>query len=111
MKSRRRVIDGTVGVYFKKCFGAGVSLGDYIILDTFYIGKTVENIILHEHGHQLQSKKLGWLYPPLVGLPSICRNVWDRLIHKKWTKERRTKWYYSGYPERWADKLGGVVRD
>jgi hypothetical protein len=54
---------------------------------------------------------LGWLYLPLVGLPSIIGNIWDRLFHKKWSSDRREKWYYSRYPENWADKLGGVIRD
>jgi len=111
MKSSRKTLDGRVTVYFKPFFRSGVSLGDYIILDKWYVGRDCVNTICHEHGHQKQSLILGWLYLPLVGLPSILGNVWDRLFHKKWTSQRREKWYYSRYPERWADVLGGVIRD
>ncbi len=65
---------------------------------------------LHEYGHCVQSKYFGWFYLLIIGLPSVCNNLWDRLAHKNWTREKRTKWYYSRYPEKWADKLGGVRR-
>ena len=98
--------------YFKKnFFNSGVSLGNYIILDYYYMGKEVaNNAIRHEYGHQVQSKILGWLYLPLIGFPSIARNIWDRIAHKKWEKNRRYKWYYSGYHEKWADRLGDTFR-
>lgn len=99
-------------VYFKPFFRSGVSLGDYIILDYWYCGKgCTQQIFDHEYGHSRQSLILGWFYLPLVGLPSIIGNIWDRLFHKKWNSDQREKWYYSRYPEKWADKLGGVVRD
>ena len=84
----------------------GVSLGDYIIL-----GQVVNNTDLkHEQGHQKQSLYLGPSYLLLVGLPSVLGNIWDRLFHKKWSDAEREKWYYSRYPENWADKLGDVKR-
>jgi hypothetical protein len=98
-------------VYFKPFFRSGISLGNYIILDYWYCGRDSRQIIYHEYGHSRQSLILGWLYLPLVGLPSIIGNIWDRLFHKKWSSDRREKWYYSRYPENWADKLGGVIRD
>lgn len=100
-----------IHVYFRPFFGAGISLGKYIILDfkSFYM-INCSKVIAHEHGHQIQSMYLGWFYLPLVGLPSLIRNVWDRLFHKKWDCVQREYWYYSGYPERWADELGGVIR-
>lgn len=115
-KSTRYIdIDGKdkgVYVYFKPFFCSGVNLGDYIILDYWYCGKgCTQQVFAHEYGHSRQSLILGWFYLPLVGLPSIVGNVWDRLFHKNWAKEQREKWYYSRYPENWADKLGGVTRD
>lgn len=101
-------------VYFIPCFKAGVSLGQYIILDPIYKQFDINsliNTVKHEYGHKIQSKYLGWLYLPLVGIPSVCNNIWDRLFHKKWDNAKREKWYYSKYPEKWADKLGGVNRD
>ncbi|MGB5310898.1 MAG: hypothetical protein WBN38_02435 [Polyangiales bacterium] len=63
----------------------------------------------HELGHTKQSRLLGWLYLPLVGLPSISRAAYAlafrEVTGRQWTR------YYDGYPENWADRLGGVVRD
>lgn len=28
-----------------------------------------------------------------------------------WKYSARKKWYYSRYPENWADKLGGIIRN
>lgn len=102
-----------VDVYFvNNLFGSAISLGDFIILDYYrYAGRGDKTVIRHEYGHQIQSLILGWLYLPVVGLPSMFRNIWDRIFHKKWDIKRRSDWYYSGYPERWADILGGVIRD
>ena len=45
----------------------GISLGKYIVINQFSAKKTV----MHEYGHTIQSKKLGWFYLLLVGLPSV----------------------------------------
>jgi hypothetical protein len=88
-----------------KFTGSSFSLGGYIFLSASYSQKT----LLHEQGHSLQSKYLGPLYLLSAGMPSaVFVNLWDKLFHKKWTPEKRDKWYYSRYPENWADKLGGV---
>lgn len=112
MKSYRVIYGKQVDVWYKPLCRSGVSLGDYIILDVWYAGKTEKTMqaVRHEYGHQRQSLLLGWLYLPLVGLPSICRNIWDRLFHRGWNATRRNWWYYNGYPEKWADKLGGIYR-
>lgn len=106
--------DGTdVAVYYtSNVAGCGVSLGKYIILDyKGYHKRHVPNTYNHEHGHQKQSLYLGPLYLIIVGLVSaLCNNVWDRLFHRKWSSRKRNKWYYSRFPENWADKLGGVSR-
>lgn len=88
-------------------FDSAVSLGDYII---FQRCCTTDSAIKHEKGHQKQSRMYGWFYLLIVGLPSITRNIWDRTRYKNWTTARRVTWYYSGFPENQADKLGGVVR-
>lgn len=90
-------------------YNFGVSLGNYIILGNkkFRSGK---NTVFHEHGHQAQSLKYGFLYLLVVGLPSITRNIYDRLFHKDWSSTDRTKWYYSSFPEKQADELGKVER-
>lgn len=79
----------------------GVSLGNYIILDKEHMSnKTIK----HEYGHCLHSRKLGWLYLLVVGIPSITMNILTRL------KILKAENYYKRWPECWADKLGGVVR-
>lgn len=111
-KSTRCINGKLISVYYKSFFRSGISLGNYIILDYWYCGKACSTqAIAHEYGHSKQSLILGWLYLPLIGLPSIIGNVWDRLFHKKWTNDQREKWYYNRFPENWADKLGGVSRD
>ena len=111
-KSVRYMNGKPINTYYKSFFRSGISLGDYIILDYWYYGRGYfQQIVAHEYGHSRQSLILGWLYLPLVGLPSLIGNIWDRLFHKKWSSDQREKWYYSRYPENWADKLGGVVRD
>lgn len=95
-------IDG-IGYYsVKHVNNCGVSLGNYILLDSDR--SITEKAIHHEYGHQKQSLKYGWLYLVIVGLPSAIGNVYARLAHKD------SKWYYSQWWERTADKLGGVIR-
>lgn len=92
----------------KKLFNSAVSLGNYIILDEGFLrvgGVTLLNAVRHEKGHQKQSKMLGWFYLLIVGVPSVIRNVYARIFKKS------NEWYYSGYPEKQADKLGGVSRN
>ena len=86
-------------------FISGVSLGNYIILKT-----ANETVVKHENGHSVQSAIFGPLYLLLVGLPSAFNNLWDRIFHKRWPAEKRLKWYYSRWPEKQADRLGGVER-
>lgn len=104
-----------IKVHFSnKVFGSGVSLGNYIILDPKYLTITKSNLeetIKHENGHQIQSLYLGWFYLIIVGIPSAINNLTDRLFHSKWPTNDRLKWYFSRYPENWADKLGGVSRN
>lgn len=98
-----------VTVYIAPCFKAGVSLGQYIILDNIYyddkiIPANLCRVIKHEKGHTIQSKYLGWFYLFVVGIPSLCRNIMSRINPTKYNYV----WYYSGFPEKQADKLGGV---
>lgn len=95
-----------VRVYWVKgFFGSAVSLGQYIIIDEMFMNtKESVSIKKHEYGHFRQSLYLGWFYLPVVGLPSLVRNIYARLRHKD------GKWYYGGFPENWADRLGGVKR-
>ena len=87
--------------------GWGVSLGRYIFMDKAYGAVEFD----HERGHSKQSLYWGPLYLILIGIPSaVFNNLWDRLFHKSWPPEKRTGWYYNRYPEKQADRLGGVIR-
>ena len=94
--------------------GSAVSLGNFIFLGRLYKNTKYETQVKktasHEHGHQFQSKKLGWLYLFIVGIPSAVRNVYDRIAHKNWNYYDRIQWYYGSFPEKQADKYGGVDR-
>ena len=79
----------------------GISLGRYIVVNRYASRKT----IMHEYGHCLQSRRLGWLYLIVIGLPSI---IWAGLYG--WLIPHSYNGYYRFYTERWADKLGGVTR-
>ena len=92
--------------WFSRRF-SGVSLGIYILLHE----NDDEPTVRHEWGHSIQSLRWGPLYLLAVGVPSaVFNNLWDRLAHKNWASVQRIKWYYSRYPEKQADKLGGVAR-
>lgn len=99
-----------IKVYIVKrgVFKCGVSLGNFIILDLLYVTDrhlpNLPTVAKHEHGHQIQSLYFGPLYLLVIGLPSVINN----LIHR--AKGKSDRWYYSRYPERWADKLGHVER-
>lgn len=82
-------------------FNSGLSLGQFIFVNI----RASNNTLLHEDGHTQQSRLLGWLYLPVIGLPSF---IWACLykipaINKRWS-------YYDFFSEKWADKLGGVRR-
>lgn len=95
--------DAWVLHYEIKNIGA-VSLGQYIFLWSNY-GRSKEKTIKHEYGHTRQSHLLGPLYLIVIGLPSI---IWNMFFGKY--RRRTGKSYYDFFPERWADKLGGVER-
>lgn len=99
---RAQSIDGIQYYYVKHVNNCGVSLGNYIFLDS---DRSIsEKTIHHEYGHQRQSIKYGWLYLFIVGIPSAVGNLYYRVAHKD------DKWYFSQPWEKKADELGGVVR-
>lgn len=85
----------------------GVCLGEYIIFGAYSASQLNWQ---HEAGHRRQSRMLGPLYLLVVGLPSVVRNIWDKIAHRSWSDLHRAMWYYGGYPEKWADRLGGITR-
>lgn len=86
-------------------FPSGISLGLYILLSNYSYKYNTNFGKEHEYGHTIQSKILGWLYLPTVGLVSSMWNIL-RFIFPKLSNID----YYSIWPENWADKLGNVKR-
>ena len=108
---RKYVLEDGVEIHFATRMHGGISLGKYSIVNTIHYRKSLEeslkrDTVRHEAiGHAKQSKMLGWLYLPIVGLCSIC---WAGLYG---TVVKETKnGYYKVFPENWADRLGGVIR-
>lgn len=62
----------------------------------------------HELGHTFQSRWLGPLYLPLVGVPSVARAAYA-LMYREWSGHTWSG-YFSGWPEDSADRLGGIPR-
>lgn len=114
-RAKKDEIEGIQYWRAPKLFNAGISLGNYIIMDETYHKRPKYLVVMlkHERGHSKQSKYLGPLYLIVVGLFSITRNIWQRVFHKtpgthrEWVKEM--SWYYNGYPENWANKLAGIT--
>jgi hypothetical protein len=87
-------------VYFVKDFPGGISFSFIIFLNDIDLNNL--RAIKHEYGHTIQSLWLGWFYLIIVGAPSIIRaSIWN---HYKLEEKK----YYEGFPENWADSLGGV---
>lgn len=98
LKGETRHRLGSIRFYFLDTFPGGITLGEYII-----VGTRQELTVRHEYGHVLQSRMLGWLYLPVIGLPSLLWAVLGGMICP-------FRDYYWFYTEAWADRLGGVER-
>jgi hypothetical protein len=105
---RIEIDDGRLVVESK---GTGISLGHIVFWsreNSRWHDLDMRNRA-HELGHTKQSRLLGWLYLPVIGLPSISRAAYA-LVYREVTGRQWTR-YYEGYPERWADRLGNVIRE
>lgn len=107
-----RATERTKGRLFVEVSGFAISLGWFV----FWSGETTTRwfhidgaVRDHEYGHTFQSRWLGPLYLPVVGVPSVLRNVYA-VAYREITGER-WRGYFDGFPERWADQLGGVDRE
>ena len=74
----------------------GISLGNFV----YFRKPAYDRLLRHEVGHCRQSRILGPLYLPVIGLPSLLWALW-------WHPGRPVpySWFYT---ERWADRLGGI---
>lgn len=74
---------------------SGISLGNFVFVSPESVKK--ETVVVHELGHVMQSRMLGWLYLIVIGIPSLL-NVMFKF----------TDCYYNWYTESWANKLAGL---
>ncbi len=72
-----------------------ISLGEYILTGSRY-----QETWDHEYGHTVQSKMFGPLYLIIIGLWSLQEVFFDRDGD-----------YYDDFPEKQADRYGGIVID
>lgn len=88
---------------FIKTDDLNVSLGSFVFWQTGYEQKHKN----HEFGHSLQSRILGPLYLLVAGIPSFCRLQYYR-CYLNAQNNLGSLGYYQGFPENWANRLGGV---
>ena len=97
-----------------RSFGGGVSLGSFIdmwlwprmndVKDDFVVGN---QLCMHEFGHTADSQRFGWLYLPVIGLPSLLSALGKGNHNVFWTEtraNRHAKRYFSKhYAVAWND--------
>ncbi len=110
MKSLRKVVHVENGGYrfFIQTKNTGVSLGWFIFWTPAgnRFPQLKNDCQMHEYGHARQSMMLGPLYLLVIGIPSVMRVLYSKWYYRK----RHVQWqgYFSGFPENWADRLGGI---
>ena len=96
------------GRLFIRTSSVGISLGHFVFYfdapTRYSFGTLCKE---HEFGHTFQSRWLGPLYLLAVGVPSSMRAIYA-FAHREITGKRWRN-YFDGYPERWADRLGGIT--
>ncbi len=110
-RKRIRNIEVVNGRMVVESRGTGISLGHVVFWsrESSRWHELDDRNRAHELGHTKQSRLFGPLYLPIIGVPSISRAIYA-LAYREITGREWTR-YYDGYPEKWADRLGGVVRD
>lgn len=82
-----------------------VSLGLFIFISKDS-GIYKKGLIVHEYGHTIQSLILGFLYVPIILIPSL---IWCGLPYFKNYRKIKNVSYYSMYTESWANSLGESI--
>lgn len=112
LKYRHRVIETKTehNLFFIETMQTGVSLGSFVFWTKTgnRFPELMNDCRMHEYGHTKQSILFGPLYLVVIGIPSLARVFYGWWYRKKYGKP--WKKYFDGYPEKWADKLGGILR-
>lgn len=88
-------------VYYTNLTKGSVSLSNKIFLCKAHFNN--DDVIKHEYGHYKQNLYLGWLYLPIICLPSL---IWAGCFESY--RQRKQISYYSFYTEKWANKLMNI---
>ena len=91
---------GSIRFFYAKSFPGGITLGEYII-----VGTRQEFTVRHEFGHVLQSRYLGPLFIPVVGVFSLVHAGVSDMVG---CCERHKEGYYHFWTEAWANRLAGI---
>ncbi len=98
-KEKHQFFRGAVVTSWKR--DCCTSIGCFIFMDEVSFSQN-RKLLLHEYGHTIQSMILGWLYLPVIFLPSV---IWFSVpALKKFRKEKNYS-YYRFYTEHWANHL------
>lgn len=112
-------VDSLEGVTYVTCCHrkehayTGMSLGCYVqmwlpveIKTDFehYARHYAGKMLLHEYGHTIDSQLWGWLYLPIVGIPSLI-SQWLELLAPQWHRHENL------YAERWANRHAAKLFD
>ncbi len=98
-RSEHTVFHGAVVTAWK--FRGCASVGCFIFMEERAMHD--RRLLVHEFGHTLQSALLGWLYLPVIWLPSV---IWFSVpALRKWRRETGYS-YYNFYTESWANRWG-----
>ena len=111
MKSRKKIVHAVPEAHrlFIQTPNTGVSLGWFIFWTPAGNRFTYLNndCRMHEYGHARQSAMLGPTYLIVVGIPSITRVIYRKWYRKIFSQDWKN--YFNGFPENWADRLGGIM--
>ncbi len=97
--------------YVDNKYGATVVSSKYIDDGAFTMGSFImgpegmradyhDHLFVHEYGHVLQSRDMGWSYVRLVAIPSLVSYRWDK---KNETDLHDTRWFEADASRRAAD--------
>lgn len=96
--ARRRSGEQAVFACFRT--HGGISLGRYV----FVHREADDYLVRHELGHCRQSRLLGPLYLPVIGLPSMGWATLYAVLRHRWPHLD----YFRFYTESWANRLAGL---
>lgn len=88
----------------------GVCLGAFTFCGDYKNSSYWTEITAHEFGHSIQNIYLSVLFPFLVGIPSMCRYWYQRILEEHYNKIFPADWYDRFWAESNATKVGLFIK-